>query len=414
MLFRFFSHWRKSYSGIPLRIWFLALVTLVNRCGAMVISFISIYMTQHLGYDIKDTGYALGCFGAGAIVGAYAGGRLTDRIGYWLVQYWSLILNGIMLFLIMFVRDFWPMCGTIFLMSAISEAFRPAMSISINQNATEETITRSISLYRMAANLGWTVAPALGGILAYFGWHWLFVVDGATCILAALVLQRLLPRRLAQVKAKVAPETDDQSPKLPQPSPLRDKIFMAFIALTFLNAIVFMQIIWTIPVFFREVYKWPENQIGMVIALNGLIVFLVEMPLVFRLEGRHAVLSLVRVGLLCYALAHFAFLMPVFPMVAALAYIVAISIGEIFVMPFSSNFVYSRMGEAKQGQYVALYTIAYSVANIVAPLAGTQIIAAWGYHTLWTCAGVIALIVFVGVGLLEKKRSLVARPALDL
>jgi MFS family permease len=122
-------------------------------------------------------------------------------------------------------------------------------------------------------------------------------------------------------------------------------------------------------------------------------------------------LSLVRVGLVLYAVAHFAFLLPVFPLLAALAYITAISFGEIFVMPFSSNFVYSRLGEGKQGQYVAMYTIAYSVANIVAPLVGTQIIAAWGYHILWTCAGVLALIVFIGVGLLEKKRNMVLTTA---
>lgn len=402
MLRRFYSHWLNSYSGIPLKIWFLALVTLINRCGAMVISFISLYMTQQLGYGIKEAGYVLACFGLGAIAGAYIGGILTDKIGYWKVQFWSLILNGIALIAMMFVRDYWLMCATVILMSMISEAFRPAMSISINVNSTKENFTRSISLYRMAANMGWTVAPAVGGWLIIMGWKWLFIVDGLTCILAALALQWLLPPVKQPVSASVV---QDKKTK-PIESPYKNRVFMGFIFLTFLNAMVFMQFLWTVPLFFRETYQWPENKIGMVVALNGLLVFLIEMPLIFRIEGRRTVHHIIRWGLIMYALAYLSFLLPFAPLIAALCYIIFISFGEIFVMPFSSNFVNSKLAAGKQGQYVALYTMAYSVANIAAPLLGTQIIAAWGFQTLWIGASALALLVCMGMMRLERAAAL--------
>lgn len=401
MLFRFYAHWRNSYMGIPRNIWLLSLISLVNRCGSMVISFITLYLTQQLHFSIRDTGYTMSCFGVGALIGAYTGGRLTDKLGYYAVQFWSLIFNGLMLLLLMVVRDFWWMCAAVFVMSLIAELFRPANSVAINRHCTPETRTRSISLYRMAVNLGWTVAPVLGGLLASLGWNWLFWVDGLTCIFAALLLRRLLPPDAEPdsppVDPNEAPTTDI--------SPYRDRAFLWFVLLSVINAIVFMQFLWTVPVFFKESYGWTEAHIGLVVALNGLIVFVVEMPLIFRIEGRRSPLYFVRIGLALYAVAYLSFNMPLGSSVAALAYIVAISLGEIFVMPFSSNHVYGCMGVTRQGQYIALYMMAYSVANTVAPLLGTQVIAAWGYSALWYLVMSLAGVAWIGIWWMDRRST---------
>jgi len=381
MLLRLFIHWRSSYVGIPLNIWFLAAVNLVNRMGGMVISFITIYLTQQLHFDIREAGYVMGFFGAGAFAGAYLGGKLTDRVGYYLVQFWSLILNGLMLLALMLIHDFWPMCAAVFTLSLVSEIYRPANSVAIARYAEPETRTRSISLMRMAFNLGWTIAPAVGGLLAALSWHWLFWVDGLTCILAAFLLRHLLPARAAIP----APEQDDQGIQtaVKELSPYRDRRFLAFVFLTMIGALVFMQMLWTVPVFFKQTYHWDEAGIGLMVALNGLIVFLVEMPLIYRIEGRWPQLRFIRLGMILYGLSYLCFASSMSPLFAALLFILLISLGEIFVMPFSTNFMYKRAGKGTQGQYSGLYMMAYSLANIIAPLMGTQIIAAWGYHTLW-------------------------------
>ena len=355
MLRKMYTHWRNSYAGIPREIWFLSTVSLVNRCGSVVIAFMTLYLTQTLHFSIAQAGYVMVFFGMGALVGAYLGGRLSDRLGYYPVQFWSLLLNGVALLLMMLFHSFWGMCGIVFALSLISEAFRPANSVAVARHSTPATRTRSISLYRMAVNLGWTVAPVGGGLLiTAFGWNSVFWMDGLTCILAALMLRWLMPHSVDAPAAE-----NDQPANAPVvQSAYRDRRYMWFLALTVLNAIVFMQLLWTVPIFFKEVYHWTEAQIGVATALNGLIVFVVEMPLIFRLEGRRPPLTWVRMGLVLYALAYLMFMLPIVGLVAGILFMVAISFGEIFVMPFSSNFVYGRAMGQRQGQYMALYTMA--------------------------------------------------------
>jgi predicted MFS family arabinose efflux permease len=400
MLSRFFTHWRGSYQGIPKEIWFLSFISLINRCGSMVIAFIMLYLTQELQFGIKDAGYTMMLFGAGSLVGSYIGGWLTDKIGSFPVQFWSLVLNGIILILMLQVHTFWPMCFAVFVMALVGEVFRPANSVAIATNCTAETRTRSISLYRMAVNLGWAVAPAFGGLLVVLGWSWLFWVDGLTCIGAALMLYALMPPKRQQEKN----ETAGASAAVLEPgkSAYRDKKFLIFVVLTCLNVIVFMQFLWTIPVYWKETYGWSETKVGLMSAINGLLVFLIEMPLIFQLEGRRSTMYYIRIGLLLYAVSYACFLLPIGFTMAAILYLIAISLGEMFVMPFSSNYVFGRASGAFQGQYMALYGIAWALANVLAPLYGTQVIAAWGYNTLWTLMALQTLLVWVGFWYLEK------------
>ncbi len=399
-----FKHWHSAYTGLPRTIWLLAIVNLVNRCGGMVVAFISLYLTQHLHFTLQQTGYVLGFFGAGALAGAFVGGRLTDRLGYYPVQLWSLILNGVVLISLLWVHDFWAMCAAIFTMSLVGDAFRPANAIAIARYSSAETRTRSISLMRMAFNIGWTLAPALGGLIAHtLGWSWLFWIDGLTCILAALMLLWLIPPGSNKTNAAAEPV---KAAEVAQ-SPYRDRPFMAFMLLNLVGALVFMQMIWTIPIFFKQGYHWDEGRIGAVMALNGLFVFLVEMPLIFRIEGRRPLLFFVRFGLIMYALAFVCFFLPSSnAWLPALSFMLFISIGEIFVMPFSSNYVYGRaMSRGSSGQYMGVYGMSYSIANIMAPLMSTQIIAAWGYPTLWSVLIGLATAAWSGFWWLEWRTT---------
>src|SRR5436305_13427547 len=91
--------YRNAYKGLSDRIWWLSLVIFVNRCGTMVIPFLTVYLTDK-GYTLEQAGMVMACFGIGSLLGTYLGGRLTDKLGFFYIQFLSLMMNGILFILL--------------------------------------------------------------------------------------------------------------------------------------------------------------------------------------------------------------------------------------------------------------------------------------------------------------------------
>jgi predicted MFS family arabinose efflux permease len=421
MLTRILSPIFNGFRGLSPEVWLLSAVSLINRSGSMVVAFLTLYLTQSLHFDLRTAGYVMSCFGFGSIAGAYMGGYLTDKLGYYKVQLLTLLLSGTFLIVTLVVRDVYMMCLLMFLNGMASEAFRPANSVAIRTHSDAETRTRSLSLMRVAVNLAISFALIVGGILASMGWSWLFIVDGLTCFGAAIILRIYLKEKQPEshktstFDEKGAPQYFDEksSEKAAQTidyqtsmSAYKDKRFLVFIFSTFIGACAFMQIMWTIPAFFKEIYGWNAAVIGSVAAINGITVMLVEMPLIFNIENKKSKLWFVRFGIMLYGLSYIAFSLPSsWGWLLAVFYMITISFGEIFVMPFSTNWAMNHAGEARQGQYMALYTMAYSTSNVIAPLLGTQIIAAYGYSTLWLVLAALSTVSFYGFWWLQYGRT---------
>lgn len=140
----------------------------------MVLPFLGVYMTDHLGFSIKSAGVILSFFGIGSVIGSWFGGMITDKIGEFKVQAFSLLLSVPLFCLIPLFKTEIGLAFIILAQSTVSEAFRPANSVAITHYAKPENLTRTFSLNRMAVNLGFSIGPALGGILAAISYDFLF------------------------------------------------------------------------------------------------------------------------------------------------------------------------------------------------------------------------------------------------
>jgi predicted MFS family arabinose efflux permease len=95
--------YKEAYSGLSASTWWLALVMLVNRSGTMVVPFMTMYMTQYIGVGVGKAALVMSLFGAGSIAGSLLGGKITDKIGYYPVQLFTLAAGGIM-FIVFFLE----------------------------------------------------------------------------------------------------------------------------------------------------------------------------------------------------------------------------------------------------------------------------------------------------------------------
>ena len=390
--------YKNAYSGLSRSTWLLSFVMLVNRSGTMVIPFMTIYLTQPaMGYSIGQAGIVMGLFGLGAVCGGLLGGRMTDRFGFYPVQLVTLSGGGILFILLGQMKQFPLICIFTFLLSLINDAFRPANSTAIAHYSKEENRTRSYSLNRLAINLGWAIGGAIGGLLASINYHLLFWVDGCTNILAAILLRYFLspannphghPQKLS-VKATVL-------------SPYRDRTYILFITLTALYGICFFQLFSTMPVYYKQVLHLPEYLIGLLMALNGGLIALFEMALVYKLEGKRPNLYYIGRGIFIVGLSFLLLeLLPPFPLTAAI-FTLLVTLAEISSMPFMNSFWVSRTTAVNRGQYAGLYTIAWSVAQVIGPAGGSQLVEYFGYSVLYWVMGALSIIASIGFWRLQQ------------
>jgi predicted MFS family arabinose efflux permease len=380
--------YKNSYGGLSRNTWWLSLVMLVNRSGTMVVPFMTIYMTQSLGVGIGKAGFVMSLFGVGAIIGALVGGRITDKIGHYYVQLFTLAGGGIMFMVLGQMKTYTTICITTFILSMINEAFRPANAVAIAHYSNPENRTRSYSLNRLAINLGWAFGSALGGLIASYRYELLFWVDGFTNLFAALLLYIVfVPSKHPATEKKKEPVVVNGN------SAYKDRTYLFFIGINILFAICFFQMFTTVPVFYKTELNLSEFFIGINMAFNGLLIALFEMIIVFKLEGRRPPVHYMAAGVFLVGISFLALNLPIGnAMVLALSSMFFITIGEIISMPFMNSYWIARTNQGNRGQYAALYTVAWSSAQAIGPLFGAQLAEHFGYYVLWWFMGTTCIL----------------------
>ncbi len=393
--------YKNAYSGLTRRTWLLAVVMLINRSGTMVLAFMTLYI-NHIGYSTKLAGFVVGVYGVGSLVGAFIGGKISDRFGFYYTQFFSLFCGGMLFITLGQMKTYASICVCTFFLAMVNESFRPANATAIAHYSTAQNRTQAFSINRLAINLGWGVGGALGGFLASINYNLLFWVDGFTNIFAALLLLWILPKVSLNQQQNLS-KTSDQKVKVTSAN--ADKTFLYFIALQVLFSVCFFQLFTTIPLYFKEGLHINEFWIGIIMAMNGIIIALVEMVIVFKLEGRRPYLRLITYGTLIMAISFFVLNIPfVHGFAIAVFSMLLMTFAEMTSMPFMNSYYISRSSEGNRGQYAAYYTMAWSTAQIIGSTSGTQIAYAIGFNNLWWIIGCICLLTAMGYQWLLSKR----------
>ncbi|MCB0697496.1 MAG: MFS transporter [Chitinophagaceae bacterium] len=388
-----------AYRGLSPSAWWLSIVMLVNRMGTMVLPFMTLYMTERQGVSIGKAGLVITIFGLGTICGGFLGGKLTDKIGFYYIQLFSLISGGILFIVLGQMHDYLSICGVAFVLSLANESFRPANAAAIANYSETTNRTRSLALNRLAINLGWAVGGAVGGFVAAHSYHLLFWIDGLTNMAAALMLWLLLaPSKNKETTKKKEEHTG------PVISAYKDSPFLLFVALNTIFAICFFQVFTTIPVYFKQDLFLSETEIGLVMALNGIIITVIEMVIVHQLEGRRPPLTYVIIGTVLVSAGFITLnIIPGMMMGLAIIFITLITFGEIINMPFASTYWMNRSNSKNMGQYAGLFTISWATAQIAGPSIGAQIAQHWGFSTLWWVIGIMCSATIAGYRWIKEK-----------
>ncbi len=392
-----------TFKGLSKEIWWLSLITLINRAGTMVIPFLSLYLTKDLGFSLSKVAWIMSAFGLGSVVGSWLGGKLTDLIGYYKVMVWSLLGTGFFFVGLQYLKTFEQLIAGIFLVMLVADTFRPAMFVAMSAYSKPENKTRTVTLIRLAINLGFSAGPAIGGaIITTIGYDGLFWIDGITCFLAGLLLLQVLNPR----KTTVLDTVEVKNPV----SAFSDKAFLVFLAAMFLFGFVFLQYFSTIPLYYKDDQHLSELEIGLLMGMNGFLIFLLEMPFIKKLEdaGRSKTYLMV-IGALLIGGSFLVLNLSGWIGVLIIGMLL-MTVGEMILFPFSNSFAVDRAKRGRQGQFMALYTISFSLAHIFAHNAGLQLIGSMGYEFTWymmTVLSVLCILLLWRLNRLTQRETLV-------
>lgn len=387
MVLKLINSYQNSFKGLSVQVWWLSLITLINRAGTMVIPFMSLYLTENLKFTLSNVGWVMTAFGLGSVCGAWLGGKLSNKFGFYKVMFWSLFLSGFMFVGLQYITSFEGICASIFFLMLVADTFRPALFVAVAAYAKPENRTRAVTLIRLAINLGFSMGPAVGGFIIFgMGYNGLFWIDGITCILAGLLFVYVLSERNAANKIK----EEEVGVK---GSPYKDKAYLVFLGALLLIGFTFLQYFSTIPLYYNDVHHLSEKEIGWLMSLNGILIFVFEMPLVSFFENeRFSRYRILAGSTLLFALSFFVLNMTGWVGILSVGMIL-MSYGEMLNFPFLNSFAMGRAAKFNnQGDYMALFTMSFSIAHIFAHNTGMQLVAHFGYEFTWYIMGLMLLV----------------------
>ncbi len=392
--------YKEAYAGLPRGAWILALADFINRCGFMVLVFLNLYLTQKLRFSLPRAGQVLGAYGLGSLLGSYLGGHLTDRIGARAVMLSSLISSGTLLIVTGYAKGFLPLAGLLFGYGIVSSALYPANDTAMAGFCDGEMRVKGFALRRLAANLGITFGPVVGGFLILLDYRWLFWIDGLTTLASAVVVGLWVEVRPSIGFGSRDTATADAAVRAR--SPWKDGPYLAFMGLLLVMLTVFSQLFSTFNLYLNIRYGLPENRIGPLWAVNTIMIVIIEMVLLHALRKRNE-MKIIALGA-CFLGTGFA-LLPLGRGFLFAAFTVAVwTMGEILTMPLTSTVASHRAGAAA-GRYMGLLSLTFSLSMLIAPLAGNWLYEEVGGDILWPIAGGTAILTALGFLALSRTLS---------
>lgn len=367
------SPWR-GLGELPGAVWVIFWTSLVNRAGTMVLPFLVLWLTRERGYGEAQAGMFIGLYGGAALLTAPFAGRWADRVGPATIMKLSLLSTSIVLALFPFARSGWQIAIATVLFSVCSECFRPASMTIVTAASPPEQRRAAFALVRLAINIGMSIGPAIGGFLAEHSFRAIFLVDAATSAAAFLLL--LATRLPAHPHEHAAVER----PAFPLAALADARLRTFLIALVPIVA-VFFQHEAAMPLFLTQDLGLQASTYGLLFTVNTAIIVLLEVPISVALASHSLRWSMVT-GAFLFAIG-FGALALVRTALGVAVTVVIWTFGEMILLPAMAAWVAGISPRGREGEYMGLYTMTFSLGFAIGPWAGTAIYGRYGGTVLW-------------------------------
>ena len=394
-----FTKIKRIYNDYPNAFKILTLATFIDTLGFFLLyPFYALYITEHFGVGMTHVGVLYSIFAMGNIFGGMIGGALADKYGRRLMVLIGLVTSGVGSVILGLVNDlnlFYLISGVIGLVSNFG---RPARQAMVADLLPKEKQAEGFGILRIAFNISATIGPILGGFLATQSFMYLFIADAVSSIITAIIVYLVIPETKPQIHSEISEESVMKT-LVGYKEVVKDGIFMVFVFISAIMALVYIQMNSTLSVFLRDVHAFPVQQFSLLLSMNALMVVVFQFWIA-RKVSKYAPMKMMAFGTLFYMIG---FGMYGFVSEAYLFFIamVIITVGEMIVTPVGQAAAASFAPEDKRGRYMAVYSFQWTIPNLFGILVAGLVMEHLGPNWVWYLAGILSLISVVGFWLLH-------------
>jgi MFS family permease len=387
--------------GLPKAFWLLWFGQTFNRAGVLAPAFLVLYLEGSKLTDARTTPLVVGFFGAGVVMAGLVGGLVADLIGERRTIIIAELTAVVTALLLGISSNLLSISLLALLAGVLSTADRPVAAGLIARLVPQQRFAQAYSLFLSGFNVGMAVGPVLSGLLLTFYPPGLFLLWSA-CSLIYAALVWILPADPARPEWRQPGTSLIRNLGRGVAEPFRSPALRGFLLLTFLLALVYLQLNSTLPLDMRLKGLRPA-EIGLIFALNAVLPIAL-LPLVprvvrgMRVETPLAIASvLIGIGFGMQALAH--------DVRAFAAALIVWTLGEILWGPTSTAFLAKEAPAGRFSVYQGAYFLAWNAAFVIGGPIGLTVANRFGYGRLWIATLILGLAAGLGFKLLGRTGS---------
>jgi predicted MFS family arabinose efflux permease len=381
---------------IPTIVKFQLCGTFLNSASAIIKLFIPLYLLGAYDFSFTTIGLCMAGYGAGCVVGAYAGGIISERLDIQWFTALCLLASGVVAFIMSYPPPILVIYFAIPLGGVFDGAFRPANLRGVMESAPLNSQFKVQGIYRVVFNSGVAVAGILAGSVGDGNYKFIFFLQFIFCCSGGLLILFCATTRSKASKQITTKLPFDESPirsEETRTSPWRDRAFIIFIIGQLCALGIFDQMYGTLGFFLLDHVAANPSWIGYLLSVNAVLIVLFQLP-VNRWIERNGVINASRLGTVLLGTS-FLFLNISDHLIWSVVTILFITAAELLLTPTWTMAVLNRSEGGERGKYLGIFSAAWLGHSLYGPAIGTWVYGSYGGFFLWWACACVALLVML-------------------
>jgi MFS family permease len=391
-----------TYAGLSRPVYFLFVSRVINSAGSFIFPFLTLFLTQKLGFGEAAAGRFLLVATTVYVPGSLLGGKLADHAGRKIIMILFQLASALFLVPCAFLGNSPLVPWALILSSFFQGAVAPLNNAMVTDLTRPANRKAAFSLLYLGHNLGFAVSSVAAGALFNRYSAWIFLGDAATTLLSIAFLAVFVPESRPSARALQESLQMDRGPERAEGGSLasvllRRPFLLAFLGIQIIYSFVYAQAEFALPL--HLVRRYAEHgaaSFGLLMSVNALAVIFLTTPVLYLTAGMPPARTVALAGVFYavgFGMIGLAGSLPLL-LLATLVW----TLGEILSATSSGTYVADRTPMSHRGRVNALSRILYGVGHAASPPLVGPFIERFGVRLVWPCTFVLAAL---GSALLE-------------